>query len=100
MAKDKRYKAVKIMIESDNIVEFRQIFELVPKSVLARELRTNNNRMTKLISNVRRFSLDELYRISRAMTIDFRKLVSITCTQMLNDENRKRQKPAKKYVKK
>ena len=98
MAKDKRYKVVKTMLDKDIIIEFRQILEVLPKTVIARELRTNNNRMTRLLSNVREFSLDELYRISRALTIDFRKLVFITCTQILNDENGKRQNGAKRSI--
>jgi len=98
MAKDKRYKVVKTMLDKGILIEFRQILEVVPKTVIARELRTNNNRMTRLLSDVRSFSLDELYRISRAMTIDFRKLVSITCSQILTEEKNKAQKKVKKYA--
>lgn len=77
------------MIESGYIKEFVQIFDHIPKTVIKDELGTNNDRITRLISNVREFSLGEILTISQLLETDFRKIIAIACTQILNEELRR-----------
>jgi hypothetical protein len=51
MQKDKRYKGIKSMIVTGTITEFRQIFDQVPKSLIAQDIHANNNRITKIIDH-------------------------------------------------
>ncbi|AXY78265.1 hypothetical protein D3H65_31595 [Paraflavitalea soli] len=71
MTKDERYTGVKQLIESGYITEFKQIFTYLPKTVLAGDLGTNNNRMTRLINNVHEFTLEELDRISQLIDVSY-----------------------------
>ncbi|MDF2190158.1 hypothetical protein [Paraflavitalea sp. CAU 1676] len=71
MTKDERYLGVKQLIESGHITEFKQIFTYLPKTVLAGDLGTNNNRMTRLINNVHEFTLEELDRISQLIDVSY-----------------------------
>ncbi|WP_276484498.1 hypothetical protein [Paraflavitalea pollutisoli] len=71
MTKDERYLGVKQLIESGHITEFKQIFTFLPKTVLAGDLGTNNNRMTRLINNVQEFTLGELDRISQLIDVPY-----------------------------
>lgn len=71
MTKDERYLGVKQLIESGHITEFKQIFTYLPKTVLAGDLGTNNNRMTRLINNVQEFTLEELDRISQLIDVSY-----------------------------
>jgi plasmid maintenance system antidote protein VapI len=71
MTKDERYMGVKQLIESGHITEFKQIFTYLPKTVLAGDLGTNNNRMTRLINNVHEFTLEELDRISQLIDVSY-----------------------------
>lgn len=92
MEKDHRYKTVKVMIETGHITEFRQIFDHIPKSVVARDLGTNNNRMTRMITHVEQFNLHELYKISALIDIDFMKVLVLGATQFLSSINEKKNK--------
>jgi hypothetical protein len=81
MQRDPRYKAVKILIEGRHITEFKDIFTHVPKTILAHDLGTNNNRMTRLIANVDQFTLGELYRICDLMDLDYKTLFALVHCQ-------------------
>ncbi len=71
MTKDERYIGVKKLIESGHITEFKQIFTYLPKTVMAQDLGTNNNRMTRLIERTEMFTLEELNRIGDLIDISF-----------------------------
>jgi hypothetical protein len=90
MEKDHRYKTVKVMIETGNVTEFKQLFDHVPKSVVAHDLGTNNNRMTRMISHVEQFTIDELYKISRLVDTEFKTFMGIVITQFMNSLNDKK----------
>jgi plasmid maintenance system antidote protein VapI len=92
MEKDHRYKTVKVMIETGNVTEFKQMFDHIPKSVVAHDLGTNNNRMTRLISHVEQFTLDELHKISKLVDTDFKVFVNLAANQFLNAMNEKKSK--------
>lgn len=75
MHEDVRYKRVKDLIEANSITEFRQIFDLLPKSTLARILRKNTNRMDDLIAQPGKLRYDEIKRISE--------LIQVPCSVMI-----------------
>jgi hypothetical protein len=92
MEKDHRYKTVKVMIETGHVTEFKQVFDHIPKSVVARDLGTNNNRMTRMITHVEQFNILEVFKISGLVDIDFRILLNLVATQFLNSMNEKKNK--------
>jgi hypothetical protein len=49
--KDPRYKTLRIVINAGGIKSFRDLFKVVPRSVVAGDLGTNNNRFYPLILN-------------------------------------------------
>ena len=81
MEKDPRYKAAKYLIEGKQITMFREIFIHVPKTVMAQDLGTNNNRMTRLIDHVEQFTVGELYRISELLEISYEVLFNLVHSQ-------------------
>jgi len=80
------------MIETGHVTEFRQLFDHVPKSVVAHDLGTNNNRMTRMISHVEQFTIDELYKISMLVDTEFKTFMGIVITQFMNSLNDKKNK--------
>ncbi len=88
MERDPRYKAVKILIEGKHITEFKEIFTHVPKTIMAHDLGTNNNRMTRLIANVEQFTLDELYKISFLLDVDYKTIFTLAHTQHFGNDKR------------
>lgn len=72
--KDPRYKVIKIMLAAGAIKSFKEIFTHLPKSVVAKDLRTNNNRMTKLIDEPADFTFKEIDKIAGMIGCDSRVL--------------------------
>ncbi len=85
MIKDNRYNIARIFIEKGEITTIAQIFDYIPKSVVSHELRTNNNRFTRLINDPLEFKLIELSKIARAIGIETKVLVNMA----LQDEHRR-----------
>lgn len=69
--KDPRYKTVKILIQGKFIKNFRQIFDHIPKSVVAAALHTNNNRMTGLINEPADLRVGEMCKIAKLIGVPF-----------------------------
>lgn len=69
MHSDVRYKRVKDLIEAKSIVEFSQLFDLVPKSTLARILRKNTNRMDDLIAQPHKLRYEEIKKVSELLDV-------------------------------
>jgi len=85
MNKENRYNIVRIFIEKGDIKTIPEIFDYIPKSVVSTELRTNNNRFTRLINDPLEFKLVELSKIARAIGIETKVLVNMA----LQDEHRR-----------
>ena len=91
MIKDNRYNIARIFIEKGEIKTIAQIFDYIPKSVVSHELKTNNNRFTRLMNEPMGFKLIELSKIAKAIGVETKVLVDLA----LHDEH-KRTRPGKK----
>jgi predicted DNA-binding ArsR family transcriptional regulator len=69
--KDKRYHVIKVMLQANGIKSFKEIFKVLPKSTVARDLRTNNNRMTRMIEDPDQFTLGEIRAVAKLIGIDY-----------------------------
>jgi hypothetical protein len=78
------------MIESGRIHEFQQIFHFLPKSIMAQDLGTNNNRMTRLINHVEQFTLEELFRISQLLEINYKTVLTLVHNQYFGEKKTNR----------
>lgn len=64
MLKDSRYKAIKAMLESESFRTFKEVFEIIPKSVVAADLGIHYNRFVSRINKPEEFSIKELIMFS------------------------------------
>ena len=85
MVKDNRYNIARIFIEKGEIKTIAQIFDYIPKSVVSHEIKTNNNRFTRLINDPLEFKLIELSKIAKAIGVETKVLVNMA----LQDEIRR-----------
>jgi hypothetical protein len=83
MGKDRRYNTVKLLIETGHITEFSQIFEHIPKSVVANDLGTNYNRLVRLITHTEQFTLEELVTLSNFFDVDSKAIVDLAFNQLI-----------------
>lgn len=61
---DPRYKAVKLLIQKKQLRSFQDIFTYIPMTVIAGDLRTNNNRMGRLTYNPGELTYEEGYLLA------------------------------------
>lgn len=90
MAKHRKYTTAKNLIAAGYIKSFREIFDTLPKSVLARDLGMNNIRFSRLMNNVDHFSLEELFRIADHLEVDDRIIFDLVYQQYVEDKKSKK----------
>jgi hypothetical protein len=81
MVKDKRFKTVKILIETGNIVTFAAIFEHIPKTTVADELGIHFNRMSKMIVNVNEIKVNDIFLFGSYFEIDAKAVFDLIYNQ-------------------
>lgn len=92
MERDRRYAIVKSLISSGYIKTFRDIFNAVPKSVIARDLGINNMRFTKHMFNVHKFTLEDIFNLANLLEVDEDTIVNLVIQQYLLDKKNKKKK--------
>lgn len=81
--KDPRYKVINIMIKAGAIKSFKDIFVHLPKTVVAKDLHMNNNRMTRLIEKPGGFTFEDIATIAKLVGIDFMTLAGMIAKEKL-----------------
>lgn len=90
MIKDNRYNIARIFIEKGEIKTIAQIFDYIPKSVVSHEIKTNNNRFTRLINDPLEFKLIELSKIAKAIGVETKVLVNMALQDEIRRSKNKR----------
>ena len=90
MTKDKRYTAVKSLIETGGIKSFREIFDYIPRKVVYKDLGVNYSRFKRLLDYPDLFTLRELITLSGLFSIDAKIIIDLAFTQCENDKKAKR----------
>jgi hypothetical protein len=70
MSKDKRYKTVSRLILDGHIKSLNEIFDTIPKSVVAKDLGISGDRFEKMKKDVKRFSVKTLFQIADNFEVD------------------------------
>ena len=90
MVKDKRYNTVKKLIVSEQLNSFPEIFDIIPKSVVAKDLGMNNMRFSRLMNDMGRFMLEDLHRMADFIEVDGTILVMLADKQFKANKKRKK----------
>lgn len=79
MEKDGRYKKVKLLFEGKLIKRFSEIFseEVIPKTLLAKDLKKNNNQIDKLIRSPGSFKIKDVILISELFELTIAQLLTL-----------------------
>jgi len=75
--KDKRYGTIKVLIETNNINQLSDIFDTLPKTVLAKDIGMNYGRFLKKTKELGLFNLKEVYKIADLIAVDRKSLLDI-----------------------
>ena len=82
----KGYTTVNQLVSAGYITAFREIFDRLPKSVVARDLGMNNTRFTKLINAVDEFVIKDLFLFACKLGLDERTILDLVLKQHLLDK--------------
>jgi hypothetical protein len=89
IVKDKRYTAVKKLIQSNDIAQFGDIFEFVPMSVVALDSKINYSTLYRKNQDVRKFNLGDVEKLAEVLEVDFLDLVTIIKSSMDNKKSKR-----------
>lgn len=79
--KDRRYTTVKRLVEIGDITRLDEIFHYIPKSMVAKDLGTNYNRLIRLLKKPEGWILQDLYRLAELFGIDEMKMIELAHAQ-------------------
>lgn len=94
MTRDKRYSTVKKLISGNYIQTLSELFDTVPKSVVAKDLGLNGVRINNLINNVGRFYVKDLFKLAEVVGVDEIEIMKLICNQHAADKKSKRKPKA------
>lgn len=75
--KDPRYEVVRVLLQKKKITTFQDIFKHIPRTVVALDLHTNNNRMKKLITYPGKLKLEDILKMADLFKIDLKKMLAL-----------------------
>lgn len=67
----KRIEAIQLLIEKGEIKTWQDIFKYIPKTAIVLHLRTNGNRMNRLIKDPSTMPLEDLAEMAAFLQVDF-----------------------------
>jgi hypothetical protein len=68
--KDNRYKAVKSLIESNSLKGIKEIFELIPLTVVRVDMRINYNTLRRRIQSPGLLTVDDINKLAKLIGVD------------------------------
>lgn len=92
MTKDKRYKIIKTLLDAGQLVDFRDIFNYIPKKVVYQDLGMNYGRFKRLLAHPDLFSLRELSILSTFVGVEPRAIIELAFTQTEKDKKGRRKR--------
>jgi hypothetical protein len=92
MERDKRYRITKNLILGGHVKMFREIFDSVPKTRVAKDMGTNYVRLNKLIDYLPGFTLKDFITISELLDVELKVVLDLVANQYAVDKKVKRKK--------
>lgn len=92
MTKDKRYVLVKNQISGGFLKTFREIFDIIPKTVVSKDLKMHNVRFGNMLNDTTRFELGDLYRIAALIDVEEKVILDLAHAQYLADKKTRKKK--------
>lgn len=90
--KDRRYNTVGKLIRSNEIKNFDEILDTIPKTRLALDLGINPERMNRLLANVELFVVKDLFALAELLEVDTIAVLHLVNNQYAVDKKSKKKK--------
>jgi len=90
MPKDARYRTAQKLFLANQIKSLRDLFDIVDKTPLARDMHTAPARLSKLINNPALFTFDDCYKIAALLEVDDDKIIDLIRTESKSKKGRRK----------
>lgn len=87
--RDPRYRIIKPLLNEGQIHSFLDIFEYIPKSVVAADLGKKVDRFTELMNRIEKFTVEELLIIAGFCNLSVSEMFQLVETEYLKRQNKK-----------
>jgi hypothetical protein len=82
MTKDRRYKAVKGLLESGNIKTFDDLLDVIPVTVLRKDIGLNHKSISMRFMNSETFVMKDLLKLAELIECDPLLVVKLTLAEI------------------
>lgn len=89
MPKDARYRTAQKLFLANQVKSLRDLFDIVDKTPLARDMHTAPARLSKLINNPALFTFDDCYKIAALLEVDDDKVIDLIRAESKGKKSRK-----------
>jgi len=90
MTKDRRYKAVKGLIETGNIKRFDDMFDVIPPTVVRKDLGLNDKSMTLRLTKSESFSMKDILKLASLIECEALLVVKLVLSEIERQEKNKK----------
>lgn len=87
MLKDNRYNYVRSVWKAGDLTTFNDIFQIIPRSIVAKDLGLNYERFVKKIFRPERFTFEDVSRIARLLEIEPKILANLVLIAIEENAN-------------
>ncbi|GAA0537716.1 hypothetical protein [Chitinophaga japonensis] len=92
MTSDRRYRAVKALLESGNIKGFNDILDIIPVTVIRRDMGLNHKSILTRLANSEAFTMKDLLKLAELIECDPHLIIELTLAEI---EKQRKGKKAK-----
>lgn len=92
MDKDPRYKTVKILIEGGHISQLKEVWDNIPKSVVAADTGKNYKRFARVFNNLTQLKVEDIILLADIIEVDKRSIFNLVANQIDDDKTTRRKK--------
>jgi hypothetical protein len=86
MAKDRRYNLIKPKLARKDITTFSDLFNTLPRTLVAKDLGKEKGRFNELVANPNEFTFSELRKLSENCELDIKTISMLITNEHQNDQ--------------
>ena len=88
--RDRRFDLISTMFKDGKIRTFNDIFEFVPKTVVATNMGKKVDRFTEMMNKVEKFKLEELFAIAKLCELDEHTILDLAHKEYTTQKKKKK----------
>ena len=88
--RDRRYDVISTLFKDGKIRTFKDIFEFVPKTVVATNMGKKVDRFTRLMNRVEKFTLEDLFQIGKLCDLEEPQMIQLVMKEYFTQKKGKK----------